>query len=62
MGMVKSKNIWLLQVYVDTRYNYVDETLRKIYSQGEWMLARTIFPKALRVNITLKIDSSRSNN
>ena len=35
MGMVKSKNIWLLQVYVDTRYNYVDETSRKIYSQGE---------------------------
>ena len=58
----KSKNICLLQVYANTRHNLADEPSRKIYSQGEWMLARTIFPKALRVNITPKIDSSRLNN
>ena len=48
----------------NTKLNLADETSRKIYSQGEWMLARTIFPKALRFNITQKIDlfALRSNN
>ena len=42
----KSKNIQLFPVYVNTKHNLADETSRKIYSQGEWMLARTIFSKA----------------
>ena len=42
----KSKNIQLFPVYVNTKHNLADETSRKIYGQGEWMLARTIFSKA----------------
>ena len=59
-----SKNIWLFPVYINTKHNLADEPSRKIYSQGEWMLARTIFSKALRFNITPKIDlsASRLNN
>ena len=59
-----SKNIWLFLVYINTKHNLADEPSRKIYSQGEWMLARTIFSKALRFNITPKIDlfASRLNN
>ena len=41
---------WLFPVYVNTKHNLPDEPSRKIYSQGEWMLARTIFSKALRFN------------
>ena len=50
--------------YVNTKYNLADEPSRKIYSQGEWMLARTIFSKALGFNITPKIDlyALRLNN
>ena len=51
----KSKNIWLFPVYVNTKHNLADEPSRKIYSQGEWMLARTIFSNALRFNITPKL-------
>ena len=60
----KSNNIWLFPVSVNTKYNLVDEPSQKIYSQGEWMLARTIFSKALKFNITPKIDlfASRLNN
>ena len=50
----KSKNIWLFPVYVNTKHNLADEPSRKIYNQREWMVARTIFFKALRFNITLK--------
>ena len=52
----KSKKIWLFPVYVNTKHNLADEPQRKIYSQGEWMLARTIFSKVLRFNISPKID------
>ena len=52
----KSKNIWLFQVYVKTKHNLANEPSRKIYSHGVWMLARTIFSKSLRFNITPKID------
>ena len=60
----KSKNIWLFPVYVNTKHNLADESSRKIYSQGEWMLAKTIFSKVLKFNITPKIDlfASRLNN
>ena len=60
----KSKNIWLFPVYVNTKHNLADEPARKINSQEEWMLTRTIFSKALRFNITPKIDlfASRLNN
>ena len=51
----KSKNIWLFQVSVKIKHNLADESSRKIYSQGEWMLARTVFSKALRLKITPKI-------
>ena len=52
----KSKNNWLFPVYVNTKHNLADEPSRKIYSQGEWVLARTIFSKVLRFNITPNID------
>ena len=52
----KSKNISLFLVYVNTEHNFADKPLRKIYIQGEWMIARTIFSKALIFNITPKID------
>ena len=60
----KSKNIRLFPVYVNTEHNLADEPSRKIYSHREWMLARTIFFKALRFNITSIIDlfASRLNN
>ena len=60
----KSKNIWLFPVYVNTKHNLADEPSRKIYNQREWMVARTIFFKALRFNITLKTDlfASTLNN
>ena len=45
----KSKNIWLFPVYVNTKHNFADKLSRKNYSQGEWMLARTIFSKALNL-------------
>ena len=56
----KSKN-WLFPVYVNTKH---DEPSREIYIQGKCMLARIIFSKALRFNITPKIDlfASRLNN
>ena len=61
---VSLKNVWLFPVYVSTKHNLADEPSRKIHSQGEWMLARTIFSKALTFNITPKIDlfASRLNN
>ena len=52
----KSKNIRLFLVYVNTEHNFADKPSRKIYIQGEWMLARTIFSKTLVFNITPKID------
>ena len=60
----KSKIIWLYPAYVNTKYNLADEPSRKIYGHGEWMLARTIFSKALGFNITPKIDlyALRLNN
>ena len=39
----KSTNIWLFPVYVNTKHNFAGEPSRKIYSQGEWMLGRTIY-------------------
>ena len=61
---VRLKNVWLFPVYVSTKHNLADEPSRKIHSQGEWILARTIFSKALTFNITPKIDlfASRLNN
>ena len=60
----KSKNICLFPVYVNAKHKLADKPSRKIYSKGEWMLARTIFSKGLRFNITLKINlsTSRLNN
>ena len=52
----KSKNICLFLVYVNTEHNFADKPSRKIYIQGKWMLATTIFSKALIFNITPKID------
>ena len=51
----KSKNIWLFPVFVKIKHNLADESSRNIYSQGGWMLARTVFSKPLRLKITPKI-------
>ena len=51
----KSKSIWLFPVYVNTKHNLADEPSRKIYSQEEWMLARTIFSRALDLTSLQKL-------
>ena len=42
------RDIWLIPIYVCNEDNFADAPSRKLYLDGEWMLKKCIFQKALQ--------------